>query len=82
MEASTLDLRYKMNSVLRALARNEIVKILYHGKIKGIIYPCKKNSKRDIKEHPFFNMTNDKNITVEEQMNRLPCESYDLSNCK
>lgn len=39
MKASIVDLRYKMNDVLKALDRNEQVTILYHGKIKGVIMP-------------------------------------------
>lgn len=42
MEASIVDLRYKMKDVLQSLDRNENVKIYYHGKLKGIIYPSKK----------------------------------------
>lgn len=32
MQASIVDLRYRMNDILKALARNEEVEILYHGK--------------------------------------------------
>ncbi len=34
MTASVVELRYKMNDVLKALNRNEDVSILYHGKVK------------------------------------------------
>lgn len=35
MQASILDLRYRMKEILQALERNETVEILYHGKRKG-----------------------------------------------
>ncbi len=44
MEASIVDLRYKMNDVLKALERNEKVTILYRGKPKGLIIPFKKDN--------------------------------------
>ena len=45
MEASIVDLRYKMKEVLQSLDRNETVKIYYHGKLKGIIQPVKTKQK-------------------------------------
>jgi hypothetical protein len=39
MKATVLDLRYKMNEVLKALDKREKVTLLYHGKVKGTIYP-------------------------------------------
>lgn len=59
MEASILDLRYRMKDVLKALERNEVVKILYHGKIKGKIFPCsedKSAEKNRTVDHPFYGM--------------------------
>jgi hypothetical protein len=38
MKATVVDLRYKMNGVLKAFDRNEAVTILYRGKVKG--HPC------------------------------------------
>lgn len=57
MNASVIDLRYKMNDVLKALDRNEDVTILYHGKVKGVISSCPKRVSRKVNEHPFFNMS-------------------------
>ncbi len=58
MKASVVDLRYKMNDVLKALDRNEKVTVFYRGKVKGILIPSEKQ-KKDIKisEHPFFGMS-------------------------
>ena len=46
MEASVVDLRYKMKDVLEALERKETVTILYHGKIKGKIVPVSEAERR------------------------------------
>ena len=39
-------LRCKMNDVLKALDKNEKVTVLYHGKIKGIIVPAKREERK------------------------------------
>ncbi len=57
MKASVVDLRYKMNDVLKALDRKEKVTILYHGKVKGTIVPTANKQQSKIKEHPFFGMS-------------------------
>jgi hypothetical protein len=56
MDASIVDLRYKMRNVLNALNRRERVRILYHGKVKGEIIPSKGNNKITTKQHPMFGM--------------------------
>ncbi|MBM4330416.1 MAG: type II toxin-antitoxin system Phd/YefM family antitoxin [Deltaproteobacteria bacterium] len=56
MKASIVDLRYRMNEILKAIDRNEEVTILYHGKVKGVIKPKISGSSRRISDHPFFNM--------------------------
>ena len=70
MKATIIDLRYKMNDVLKALDRKEDVSIFYHGKLKGIIKPSSKGSSMRIKDHPFFNMSPATN-SVEEEMDKL-----------
>ncbi len=57
MKASVVDLRYKMSDILKALDRDEIVEVLYHGKTKGRIIPVSSKSAMRVKDHPFFNMT-------------------------
>ena len=58
MKATIVDLRYKMNDVLKALDRNEKVTILYRGKVKGILISAEKQKQNlKISEHPFFGMT-------------------------
>ena len=56
MNASVLDLRYKMRDVLKAINRREKVRILYHGKIKGEIVPVKQKNDLKTIEHPLFGM--------------------------
>lgn len=58
MKASVVDLRYKMNDVLKALERNEKVTVLYRGKVKGVLVPSSSEKKlKKISEHPFFGMS-------------------------
>ena len=71
MKASVVDLRYKMNDVLKALDRNEEVKVLYHGKLKGVIIPQKERTQTDMKTHPFFGMLKDDRQDVPEIMEEL-----------
>jgi hypothetical protein len=70
MNASVIDLRYKMNDVLKALDRNEDVTILYHGKVKGVISSLARAGSKKITEHSFFNMSNTEE-SVGEQMTQL-----------
>ncbi len=66
MEATVVDLRYKMKDVLKALERNEEVNILYHGKVKGTIKPAQSPSSLKVREHPFFNMSPSDRSVLEE----------------
>ena len=76
MKASIVDLRYKMNNVLKALARNEKVQILYHGKVKGIISPIINDMNKKVKDHPFFGMRRKLKKTVAEEMKDLKKARY------
>lgn len=77
MEASILDLRYKMKDVLKALERNESVKILYHGKLKGLITPCQRIVNKKVKQHPFFGMNASEETSVLDQMAKLRGGRYE-----
>jgi hypothetical protein len=70
MKASILDLRYRMNDVLKALDRNEKVSILYHGRLKGVISPAAAPLNKKVAEHPFFNLQKE-GKPVEQEMERL-----------
>ncbi len=77
MKASVVDLRYKMNEVLKALDRREQVTITHHGKVKGIIEPVCSGTMIKVEEHSFFNMAADDIETVAEQMDKLRGSRYD-----
>ena len=70
MEATVVDLRYRMKEVLKALERNEEVRILYHGKLKGTIRPAHSPNLMKVRDHAFFNMSSGER-TVEEEMTEL-----------
>jgi len=74
MKASIVDLRYKTKEILKALARNESVTVLYHGKVKGIIKPAGATKTASVKDHPFFGMldTTDKSVLEELESLRKP----------
>lgn len=76
MEASVVDLRYKMNDILKALDRNEKVTILYHGKVKGVIMPAAKKERGKIKDHPFFGMSKNDERSVLKIMQELRGTRY------
>jgi hypothetical protein len=75
MKASVVDLRYRMNEILKAIDRNEEVTILYHGKVKGVIKPKTSGGLRRISDHPFFNMVQSKKA-VREVMAELRGDRY------
>ena len=77
MKASVVDLRYKMNEVLKALDRREKVTLIYHNKVKGTIVPTKSGQMTTVAEHPFFNMTGEESKTVERQMDALRGSRFD-----
>ncbi len=77
MKASVVDLRYKMNEVIKALDRRERVTITHHGKVKGIIEPVYTETIMKVEDHAFFNMNVDDEETVAEQMNKLRGSRYD-----
>ena len=71
MKATVVDMRYRMKEVLQALDRRETVDILYHGKLKGTIFPPHSRSKRPMREHPFFGMHKGDTRPVEDIMEEL-----------
>jgi hypothetical protein len=77
MEASVVDLRYKMKDVLEALERRESIRILYHGRLKGTIVPISEKHKGKMINHPFFGMKKQEHQGVTEQMDILRGGRYD-----
>ena len=76
MKATVVDLRYKMNEVLKALDRRELVTILYHGRVKGMIMPTGGNKSMKVKDHSFFGMAEDDRRSVAQQMDELRGPRY------
>lgn len=70
MQASIVDLRYRMNDVLKALDRNEDVEILYRGQAKGVIVAQARRTAQRVSAHPFFNLRPSFQ-SVEEEMDQL-----------
>ena len=70
MKATIVDLRYRMNDILKALDRNEDVDILYRGKKKGVLVAQPEPSQQKVTAHPFFNMRPTKE-SVETEMETL-----------
>ena len=62
MKASIVDLRRRMGEVLRALDRNETVKILYRGRERAIMIPSgtSQRKSKSIAEHPAFGIWKDR----------------------
>lgn len=67
MKATILDLRHRMGDVLRALDRNETVKIFYRGRLKALLLPAHGDQEENmsVKEHPAFGMWLDQTDTKE-----------------
>ena len=79
MDASIVDLRYKMRNVLRALQRREKINILYHGKLKGVLFPVEtenRQSKIPVEKHPFFGMSKSYKESVEMAINQIRRTRY------
>ena len=70
MNASIVDLRYKTSAILEALERREEVKVLYHGKVKGILVSVHKPSIKS-SDHPFFGSARSDKKPVKKIMDEL-----------
>jgi hypothetical protein len=71
MKATVLDLRYRMNEVLKALDKREKVTLLYHGRVKGTIHPEGGKQRIKVEDHPFFGMNSGEDRSVSRQMEGL-----------
>jgi len=64
MEASIVDLRYRMKSVLEALDRGETVTVLHRGKPRAQLTPIaaktKPKPRMKVQDHPAFGMWKDR----------------------
>jgi hypothetical protein len=71
MKATVVDLRYRMNEVLKALDRKECVTITHHGKVRGFIEPVQPLKAIKVQDHPFFGMKLKEAASVTAQMDKL-----------
>jgi hypothetical protein len=76
MNASWLDLRRRMKAILKALDRNEAVKISYRGKLRAIMYPAtntRHESQTKAADHPAVGMWSDRDdmTDVSEYVRRI-----------
>lgn len=71
MQASIVDLRYKMNDVKKAIENNQIVTVTDRGRVIADILPRKKAKACLAEEHPFFGSDKENKLSVEEVMTRL-----------
>lgn len=61
MKATTLDLRYKMKDILRAIDRGETVTVTYRGKEKARLVPiASEKPKMKVEDHPACGMWKDR----------------------
>ena len=78
MKATVVELRYKMNGVLKAFDRNEAVTILYRGKVKGTLVPFVQKKDLKISEHSFFCMfSQDTDKSVLDELDTLRGAMFD-----
>ena len=76
MKATVVDLRRRMNDVLKALDRNEDVTVLYHGRPRGVLTARVVGEREgEVAAHPFFNMRRGE-LSVDEEMNTLRGERH------
>ena len=79
MNASVVDLRYRMKEVLKAIRRNEEVRVLYHGKPTAVILPLrKKHPVMKTEDHPLFGYLkgSSRGKSVEKIMEKLRGDRY------
>ena len=71
MNASIVDLRYKTKAILKALEKNEEIQILYHGKVKGTIFPVRQRAVGKVSTHAFFGLRKDSPPSPEKSLDLL-----------
>jgi antitoxin (DNA-binding transcriptional repressor) of toxin-antitoxin stability system len=77
MQATIVDLRYRMKEVLQTLNRNEEVTVCYRGRKIATILPLRdKKRKTRVKDHAFFGILKKKKISVTKQMEKLRGSRY------
>jgi antitoxin (DNA-binding transcriptional repressor) of toxin-antitoxin stability system len=76
VNASVVDLRYKMREVLTAIRRGEVVNVKYRHKRIARIIPEKTGRQEDLMNHAFFGSAADARQTVYEHVRSLRKRRY------
>ena len=73
MDASIVDLRYKMADVLKAIKRRETVNVFERGKLIGYLVPVEKEKKKKmrVQDHPFFGSAADDTRDVRQMIREM-----------
>lgn len=78
MQASIVDLRYKMADIKKAIANNEVIAVTDHGLIIADIFPRSNTQRHQAEEQPFFGMLKDHDdMSVDALMDKLRGSRYD-----
>jgi antitoxin (DNA-binding transcriptional repressor) of toxin-antitoxin stability system len=81
MNATLVDLRYRTKDLMRAIERNETVKIFSHGKLKAELVPVKaavtKKKRPSVLDDPFFGSYKDDPEPVQDKVRRLRNRHFD-----
>lgn len=76
VNASVVDLRYKMREVLTAIERGEVVNVEYRHKRIARIIPEKTAAPKDLMNHAFFGSSADDHEPVYEHVRKLRKPRY------
>jgi hypothetical protein len=63
--------------VLKALDKREKVTLLYHGRVKGTIYPEGGKQMIKVADHPYFGMNAGEDRSISQQMEALRRSRFD-----
>ena len=82
MNATLVDLRYRTKDIMRAIERQETVKIFSRGKLKAELVPAgtkapKKKARMSAMDHPLFGSRKDDTEPVQAVVRHLRAGRYD-----
>lgn len=82
MNATLVDLRYRTKDIMRAIERNETVKIYAHGKLKAEMTPVRsapeKKARVSLLDDPYVGSQKDDPEPVQDKVRRLRTRRFDL----
>lgn len=78
MQASIVDLRYRMADIKHALTNSEVVTLTDRGQVIADIFPRNNTQKHHVEQQPFFGMLkNQEETSVDKIMKELRGGRYD-----